>query len=953
MDTTFQEQLAIQAKCFHPSGEWEAFPPAVLTSSLVARFEAMTARYPERPAVKMANLCLTYELLNQQANQIAHVVLTQTAAHNVPVILLFGHTPAAIVALLGVLKAGHFYTPFDPTQPAARLIERVVDSGARLLLTDQQHLALAKEINATSATILTIEALLSTRSLGNPGLLIPADAPALLLYTSGSTGRPKGILLTHRALLHRIKRQTEIVHLSCEDRCSCVHTYDAIAGLRDLFCPLLNGAMTCLFDLKTRPLAELPLWLQEHNITILGFVTPTFRQFLTLLTPDLDLSKVRLICIGGDTLYRQDVTHYRQAFPPTTILYNSLGATETAGGFCYYLFDHQNPLPEDPLPVGYPMIDMQIAIADEAGQPRQHGERGEITLTTAYLAQGYWRQTDQTDARFQANGYVYRTGDSGFLRADGCLIHLGRLDNQVKLHGYRVELGEVERALLRNPAVKEVVVVSQDDQQGEASLVAYWVAESATATTDQDLRNWLHTQLPSYMIPSHFVRLAMLPLTANGKIDRRALQPPAAIAAEHSGPQRAPRTPTEQALIHLWSTLLNVAPIGIDDNFFHLGGHSLLMTRMLMQVEQQFQQSLVLRSFIFNPTIAHLATLLNPEATPEQPSSAEETTAFADSDEAELRRLYDLLDDKANLEQMRNQVRHKPAPSRSLQRLLRLPQPVALRLLYSLLQQPWLQSRYLADQTALIQQFLEGLEQPPAQGNRVAHCLFYGMLNQYGLRNAIFQRIPKGTIRVEGLTRVTQTQAQQGIILLTSHQYQAPYFRSLRLARGMTISVELLTTRFQENRATAEHILYSRQLELARQALQQGRAISIAPDVNRGRGTAINVPFHGRMHEFRTSFADLAILTNAQIFFVASELQAYNRFSFHLIGPFDRGTPAMSYTERVHHLMAQYVAHLREQWARNPWAVPWWLMREHLAYPPAVATMSSSSLTNQREASPC
>ncbi len=941
MDTTFQKQLAIQAKCFHPSGEWEAFPPAGVSSSLVTRFEAMAARYPERPAIKMADLCLTYAVLNQQANQVAHAVLAQMTDHNSPVLLLFGHTPTAGAAIFGVLKAGHFYTPFDPTQPAARLIERVVDSGARLLLTDQQHLALAREINATNVIILVIDALPVVAALHNPGLSITADAPALLLYTSGSTGRPKGILLSHRALLHRIKRQTEIIHLSCEDRCACVHTYDAIAGLRDLFCPLLNGAMTCLFDLKRHPLAELPAWLQAEGITILGFVTPIFRHLLNLLPPDAVFPRVRMICIGGDTLYRQDVERYRQAFPPTAILYNSLGATETAGGFCYYLFDHHSPLPPDPLPVGYPMIDMTITIVDQAAQPLVSNEPGEIVLSTPYLAQGYWQQPDQTAARFRTTGSSpsYLTGDIGFLRPDGCLIHQGRHDHQVKIRGYRVEIGEVERTLLRHPAVQEVAVVLLARDQADAQLVAYWVAQPTLVATQAELAAWLNTTLPTYMIPSAFVMLESLPLSPNGKVDRRTLPIPAFNSGHDRAVAVAPRTPTEQVLAQLWCELLQVAQIGIHDNFFQAGGHSVLVVRMLAQVEQQFRRPLVLRDFVFNPTIAHLATLLDNAQAGALAVALSETQPIGSENEP-LRLLYDALADKGKFAQMQKALQPKRTIPRLLQVLLRLPQPIALQLLAWAVQQPWVQRRYLPRQTALVQQFLDGVEGLTQPKQSLARCLFFGFLNHFGLRGALFRRLrTEGrTIPVAGLALLTHARTQgRPVILLNSHTYQASYFRSLELVQGGVGSMEELIRETNLAPVTARHILYARQLELACQTLQQGGAISLAPDVNRGYGPHIAVGFHGRMHTFRTSFAELALLTGAQIFFVASDLKAYNRFSFRLVGPFDQGSATMSHTEQVQHLMNQYIKQLRQQWAKNPWALPWWLMSEHLACPPVFA----------------
>ena len=620
----FLHQQAIQARCIHPTGEWTALPYAALDGSIAARFEAMVAHYPERLAVQMDDQQLSYTDLNEQANRVAHALLAQQGDPAQPVILLFDHTPAAVIAMLGVLKAGRFYTPFDPTQPPPRLRQKAQDSQADLILTDCQQLALATKINGSGATILRIEQCLATQLGGesanlNPNLRIHADANALLLYTSGSTGEPKGILLSQRALLHRVKRQMEIVHLSCEDRCACLHSYEAMAGLRDLFCPLLSGAATCLFNLKTRALTALPTWVQQTRITILGFVTPTLRLLLNQIPLTTAFAQVRLICIGGDTLYRQDVESYRQHFPPTCILYNSLGATETAGGFCYYLFEHQHALPADPLPVGYPMIDMQITIVDAAGEPVACGEIGEIALTTPYLAQGYWRQPAQTGDRFRpaSVGATYLTGDSGLLQADNCLVQLGRKDNQVKLHGYRVEMGEIERNLLTHHAVQEAAVVVYRHGAGEGQLVAYWVARLGLAATAQTLRQWLLTLMPAPMVPTRFVLLDALPLTPSGKIDRRALVTLGdkihwdRVVVDQ--PYQPPRTPLEAQLVTIWEAVLGVRPVGIADHFLDLGGNSLRAMQVHARLNSQLPTEIPARLLFAGATIGELALQITQE----------------------------------------------------------------------------------------------------------------------------------------------------------------------------------------------------------------------------------------------------------------------------------------------------------------------------------------------------
>jgi hypothetical protein len=411
-----------------------------------------------------------------------------------------------------------------------------------------------------------------------------------------------------------------------------------------------------------------------------------------------------------------------------------------------------------------------------------------------------------------------------------------------------------------------------------------------------------------------------------------------------------PRNEIETQLAVMWEDLFAIHPIGVADNFFDLGGHSILSMRLLYAVEQQFRQSVALRAFIFNPTIAHLAALLSPETGQESSKREEGAAPSSLPDNAELRALYDALDSKAKIDQLRTPLRVKPPLPRPLRLLLRLPKPVAMSLLYRLVQQSWVQQHYLPSQTAQVQRFLAGLEDAPAQQSlgwlpsAVARSLFFGLLSHFGLRKTIFPQLQStNKITLDGIDALSAARSrQQGVILLVSHNYQATYFRTFRLTQGWIGNMTLLTSNQPFDKVHAEHILYARQLELARQTLQKGQAIYIAPDVYQGHGTSITVPFHGRMHPFRTSFADLALLTDAQIFFVASDLQAYDRFSFELVGPFDMGTSAMRYEDRVQHLMDQYVSHLRQQWARNPWALHWWLMREHLAYPPVGAALAGT-----------
>jgi hypothetical protein len=574
-------------------------------------------------------------------------------------------------------------------------------------------------------------------------------------------------------------------------------------------------------------------------------------------------------------------------------------------------------------------------------------------IASRYIGTGYWRRAALTAAKFRSDPQeptrrLFFTGDLGYLADDGCLYITGRKDFMVKVRGYLVELTEVEQVLAAVNGVAQAVVVAHEpataepNSGAEKELTAYWVREPQAALTQPQLRTQLTERLPAYMLPTHFVELAALPLTPNGKIDRRALPAPTLNQGDAAGAAAAPRTPTEQALLQIWRHLLQREAIGFHDNFFALGGHSLLALRLLVQVEQHFQCALELRSFVFTPTIAHMAALLDNRQTAMalgQPASVAATTPLPNQET--LAMLYAALTEPHKMQQLRRATRPTKAQPRWLQLLSRLPQPLAMTSLAWLVQQRWVQQRYLPKQTKVVQQFLAGLEPPRLPMHLpetiLARALFFGFLQHFQLRGAIFQRLRRQPpLPVAGMPLLAKARAQQqGVILLTSHDYQAPYFRTLGVMQRTIANMAPLVQPHAVEPVMAESLLYARQLELARQILQQGGVIAIAPDVNRGHGPQTVVEFHGRLHQFRTGFAELALLTDAQLFFVASDLQAYNRFSFRMVGPFDRGSATMRYEERVQHLMNQYIEQLRIQWAKNPWALPWWLMREQLAYPPA------------------
>lgn len=930
------------------------FEKTEIEGSISTRWQRVVEHFPEQIAVTTANgERYTYAELDQAANRLAHALLNALGTENCPVVLLFDHGYPLLIGILGALKAGKAYVAFDTTQELEQLQLLYKTVAPPVTVTNTTYYALAQTIaTMTDAATFNPQSIWRLETLpesnaASPALSIAPDAIATIVFTSGTVKQPKGVARSHRIVLYRTWYAVGTQPFGPGHCVAGIRHCGLGGGMLYLFFALLYGSTYCLYDLKRGSLQDLTEWLQRERISYFPPPIILFRQWLETLAPGAFYPHLRYIEPSGRKT-RADLEPLWPHVSAECIVQTGYAATEV-DRITSALITRHTSLPEGVLHVGTPLPDRTVSIIQEDGQVVDAknvavGEIGEIVVRSRYIPTGYWRQPALSSERFIQAGdgsdeTIYRTGDFGYWRSDGNLELVGRQDSQVKLRGYRVVLGEVEDAIRTLPSVKEAVVTA-DEEKG--LLLAYLVAASEPPPSANLLRDALAAKLPHYALPNHIIFLPHLPLLTSGKVNRRALPAPEPSRGGLTTPYVPPRTQVEAALVAIWERLLPVYPIGVEDHFFDLGGHSILALRLLHAVEQHFQQPVALRQFIFKPTIAHLATLFNTNISNEAPDGEEHADLSTLMDHAELRALYEALDDKAEIDRLRNRIRPKPTVPRRLQSLLRLPQSVALPLFYQLLQQTWVQQRYMPRQTGLVQQFLAGMEEMPAQKSLVTRCLFFGALSHFGVRQTLFTRLEAANkISVVGVDALAAARSrQQGVILLTSHNYQSPYFRTFRLTQGWISNMTLLTRNRTFDKVRAEQILYTRQLELARQRLQQGQAIYIAPDVDRGHGTSITVPFHGRMHPFRTSFAELALLTAAQIFFVASDLQAYDRFSFQLLGPYDMGTTAMNYTERVQHLMNQYVAHLRQQWARNPWALPWWLMSEHLAYPPVTIEKS-------------
>jgi amino acid adenylation domain-containing protein len=526
-----------------------------------------------------------------------------------------------ISALLGALKAGKTYVPLDPTYPVERLAFILANSEATALLTNDENSALAQQLVTGDAQLINIDHPdLTDERRGatmNAGVTLPSIKPerlAYILYTSGSTGKPKGVMQNHRNVLHYIRAYSNNLHLSSADRLTLLSSYCFDASVMDIYGALLNGAMLCPINIKQEGLAGLAQQLIDEEITVYHSTPTVYRYFVGTLDEEIEFPHLRLVVLGGEKVNRTDVESYQKYFSHDCIFVNGLGPTEATVALQNFI-NKKSRISTDGVAVGFPVADTDVLLLNKNGKPTD--VCGEIAIKSAHVAVGYWRNPDATANAFTTNGNgpevrIYRTGDMGRRLPDGSIAFAGRKDFQVKIRGHRIELGEIESALAQHPFVRESVVVAREDS-GDIRLVSYVVPRVGTLISGE-LRDFLREKMPEYMVPSSFVMLDALPLTASGKLNRRALPAPAELRDRSVVTCAAPTTPVEQSLAAIWTEVLGVNALGVNDNFFDLGGHSLLAVHLFAQIEKEFGKRLPLATLFQSPTIAELATALQEDS---------------------------------------------------------------------------------------------------------------------------------------------------------------------------------------------------------------------------------------------------------------------------------------------------------------------------------------------------
>jgi amino acid adenylation domain-containing protein len=604
----------IRAKCFHSTGTFIEFKREEIEQSIPERFEKIARLYPDRLAVKVKDKSLTYAKLNKGASKVADEILSTCDNSEKPVALLLKKNIPLFVALLGVLKAKSIYVPIDVSLPVSRINSILEDSQAETIVTSTPYVDWVNEVQQHKRLVLNIDNVVSSpfHKKFSPRPL--PDSAACILYTSGSTGQPKGVIHTHRTMLHAAMLTTNNFHLCAEDRVALLVSSVFSGSIKYIFGALLNGALLLPFDINEEGMIPLASWLDEEKITICDFVATAFRHFAGSLAGEEAFPRLRLICLGSESIAKQDVELYRQRFTDQSILVVTMAANET-GSMRLHFIDKTTEITESVVPVGYEIEDKEILLLDDAGNRLMFNSVGEIAVRSRYLSPGYWRRPDLTKATFLpdpdgGDARIYLTGDLGRMGPDGCLHYLGRKDLVAKIRGYGVEVTQIEMALLEHPSIEQTAVVPREEHNGDTRLVAYIVPRKLPAPSAGAVRIFLKDKLPHYMIPSTFVVLRSLPLTPTGKLDRQALPAPGNARPALDMAYVAPRSPVEAELAKIWAEVLSLDQVGIHDNFFDLGGHSLAVTWVVARVFQRFQLEIPLKLLFQSPTVAEMAKLI-------------------------------------------------------------------------------------------------------------------------------------------------------------------------------------------------------------------------------------------------------------------------------------------------------------------------------------------------------
>jgi amino acid adenylation domain-containing protein/thioester reductase-like protein len=585
-------------------------------------FEEQVERTPDAVAVVFEKQQLTYHQLNCRANQLAHYLRSLGVGAGMLVGICVERSLEMVVGLLAILKAGGAYVPLDPEYPQQRLKFMLEDAQVKVLVTQQHLVERLPEYQEKLICLDQVWPEILQQKQNNPIQVVVSTGLANVIYTSGSTGKPKGVMVEHRGLCNLAYAQIQAFGLNCDSRVLQFASFSFDACIWEILMAFGSGARLYLGASQSlmpgMPLIER---LKDDDITHV-----TLPPSALAVLPQQELPTLQTIIVAGEACPLELMRQWSKG----TNFFNAYGPTEAS--VCAAI---ARCTPQDEkINIGRPIDNTQIYILDQNLQPVAVGVPGELHIGGAGLARGYLNRPELTHEKFIPNPFkesgerLYKTGDLARYLPDGNIEYLGRIDNQIKIRGFRIELGEIETILSQYPGVRENVVVAREDIPGEKRLVAYFVPQLEQTPTTNELRIFLKEKLPQYMVPSAVVRLECLPLTPNGKVDRKALPVPDSHNTQSAVSFVAPRTPVEKVLADIWANVLHLKQVGVLDNFFDLGGHSLSTIRVMSLINETFQIKLPLRYLFTAPTITELAQTIESTSRTDSTVNANEITSL-------------------------------------------------------------------------------------------------------------------------------------------------------------------------------------------------------------------------------------------------------------------------------------------------------------------------------------
>lgn len=593
LDKNLQEkvkaiQIDLQDRCRHPEGKWEPFNWENPEVTFPERFSQLAEQYPDRVAVVDHAVSLTFAEVDQAANAVAEAILEKTGPGQEPVAMLVGLDARSFIASLGIMKAGKFYVSMEETFPLQRHQQILEDTGAKLILLDEPNIQRAKVLAGNDKQLIQLESLPST---ADPPQFPPAshDDLALMNYTSGTTGAPKGVMQTHRSAMVLSARFLDFYHTCASDR---VATFQYLAWAGNYwatFGGLTHGASIAIFDTRRNGLGGLVDWLNQVKPSIV--VGHLFLKEISKEHPDIQFPSVRVVATGGDTVYKDEMVSCLKNFPNSMIAFG-LGISE-AGMTTQILIDKESPLDDEIIPLGYPSPGVKFHLLSETGEPVAPGEIGEMVVEAPHLAAGYWKKPDLTAEKFRSledcsGKQVYFSGDLGRQREDGMLQHMGRAHHMIKIRGLQVFPKEIEGLLQTVPGMSEVCVTDYSAPESPTQLVGYIVVDREKFTGVDSLYEKLE-HLPNHMKPQSWVFLDEMPRTSTGKIDRKQLPMSERSRLNVSAEYTPPTNLIEKQLASIWTEILGIEGIGINDHYLELGGDSLAFTRIISKIRETME----------------------------------------------------------------------------------------------------------------------------------------------------------------------------------------------------------------------------------------------------------------------------------------------------------------------------------------------------------------------------